>query len=69
MHCRSKERNNTYLNAMISVCEIIHRFKLLIDNAHACFMSADGDFLDILGRFAMLLELCMDEFGGFNGCL
>ena len=63
------ERTEIYLNAVISVRKIIHGLVSLVDDAYACFVSADGDLLDVLGRFASFFELCMDNFGSLNGRL
>ena len=54
---------------MITVCKVVHRFVLLVDDADAGFVRADGDRLDIFGGFALLLELGVDEFGSFDSGL
>lgn len=58
-----------YLYAVVTVCEVIHGFMLFVDNAYAGFVGADGDGFNVFGGFALLFEVGMDEFGGFDSRL
>ena len=54
---------------MVSVCEIVHRFVLFVNNADAGLVRPADDRFDILSGFTYVLELFMNYFGSFDGCL
>lgn len=51
---------------MVTVGEVIHRFELFINDANACFVGADGDILNVLGRLSLLFELGKYVLGSFD---
>ena len=57
------------LDAVVAVGEVVHGFVLLVDDADAGFVGAAGDGFDVLCGFALLCELGVDLFGGFDGGL
>lgn len=57
------------LDAVIAVGEVVHWFVLLVDDADAGFVRADGDGGDVACGFAALGELVVDLLGGFDGGL
>ena len=61
-----QHRGHHVLNAVVAVGEVVHRLVLLVDDADAGFMGAADDGLDVRGRFAEVLQLLVDDFGGFN---
>ena len=38
-----------YLDAVVSVCEVVHGLELLVDDTDASFVGATGDFFDVFG--------------------
>ena len=58
-----------YLNAMIPICKVIHRFVLFVNDAYTSFMRTNCYGLDIFYRFPLLFQIRVDEFGGFDGSL
>lgn len=67
--CAIQERRRTYLDAVITVSEVVHGLELLVDDADASLVGAVGDLLDILGALAHLLELLVDDLSGLDGSL
>lgn len=58
-----------YLNAVVTVREVVHGLELLVNDANASFVGAVGDFLDVLGALAQGSELLVDDLGSFDRCL
>lgn len=58
-----------YLDAVITVGEVVHRFVLLVNDANARLMGADDDFLDVCGRFPACLQLRVNLFCSLDGSL
>ena len=54
---------------MVAIGEIIHGFKLFIDDADAGFVRTAGDVSDVRGGFALIGKLLVDAFGGFDSSL
>lgn len=60
---------NCYLDAVIAVGEVVHRFVLLVDDANARLMGANGDFFDVCGIFPARFQLCVNVFCRLDGSL
>lgn len=54
---------------MIAVSEVVHWFVLLVDDANAGLMRADGDFFYVSGCLPTRLQLRMNVFCRLNGGL
>lgn len=58
-----------YLNAVITVCEVVHGLELFVDDTDTGLVCPDLDILDVCGRLAHGLELGIDVCSSFNGRL
>ena len=54
---------------MVTVSKVVHGLELLVDNLDASLVGTVDDLLDVLGGLSELLELLVDDLGGFNGGL
>lgn len=54
---------------MVSVCKIVERLVLLVNNSYTCFMCTTSDILDIFGGLALLFQPGMDQFCSFDSRL
>ena len=60
---------SSYLDAVITVSEVVHRFVLLVDDANARLVGADDHFLDVYGLFPACLQLRVNVFCPLDGSL
>lgn len=54
---------------MVSVCVVVHRLELFVNNPNTSFMRPICDTSDILGAFAHFVELFLDSFRRLNSGL
>lgn len=54
---------------MIAVCEVVHWFVLLVDDANTGLMGADSDFFDVMSCFPERLQLRVNVFCRLDGSL
>ena len=55
--------------AVVSVGKVVHGFVLFVDDADTSFVGAAGDGFDVFCGLALLGELRVDFFRGFDGGL
>lgn len=71
MHCLDLGRGteDSYLDAVIAVGEVVHWFVLLVNNTNAGLMGADGDSFDVSGCFPTRLQFRVNVFCRLDGGL
>jgi hypothetical protein len=57
------------LDAVVTISEVVHGLKLLVDDSDASLVCAAGDFLDVFGGFTHIGELLVDALCGLDGGL
>ena len=59
----------TYLDAVITVGEVLHRLKLLVDNTNAGFVCSVHHTLNVLCGLAHSPQFLVEALGGLDGRL
>lgn len=62
-------RTWTYLDAVVTVGEVVHGLELLVDNADARLVGAVDDLLDVGGGLAKGRNLLVEALSGLDGGL
>jgi hypothetical protein len=59
----------TYLDAVVTVSEVLHGLELLVDDTNACLVRPVDDALDVLCSLSHCLQLLVETLCGFDGGL
>jgi hypothetical protein len=58
-----------YLNAVVTVCKVLHGLELFVDDPDASFVRPVDNTLNIFGALAHSLEFLVQTLGGFDSSL
>ncbi len=59
-------RDNTYLDAMVTIGEVLHRLELLINDSNACFVCSVDDALNVFSGLTHSFQLLVQTLSSLD---